>query len=375
LQLSIRRALFVVGVSLVVAGLCVALRIPYFYIHAHAVSTRLLRQAATITESSAANTSELSTTPVVLSASTPLAMPASSALLGQISIPKLHVTAPILQGTQDVQLNVAAGHLTTSALPGDPGTSVIAAHNATWFRHVDQLRPGDVMTISTKAGTFTFAVVSSQVLHVGDALANTALPSLVLESCYPLDALYLTPERFIVSARLLSSQANTNELKTEWQNAYSADIPANLVHEQLTLSQNSLPMGTLTYSGTPADSFIQGSAPLSATNAITQLYSAWVHASIDQNLSDLHALWPTAPLQALQSQTTNPLYGISAPTYRLNYTARFDITLHVDGMTLESAAAVTRVQIGSTAYDIQFSISATGQKLHIQNVQMQPISH
>ena len=53
--------------------------------------------------------------------------------LGILTAPTIGLRAPVVQGTSDAQLDDAVGHETASALPARQGTSVLAAHDVTWF--------------------------------------------------------------------------------------------------------------------------------------------------------------------------------------------------------------------------------------------------
>ncbi|GIP33294.1 hypothetical protein J2TS4_25040 [Paenibacillus sp. J2TS4] len=137
--------------------------------------------------------------------------PVKGELLGKLSIPSLQFEEAILEGTDQRQLAKAPGHLPESVLPGQVGKSVIAAHNATFFRHLDELAAGDLITVSTLDGTFTFQVMGQQLLHIEDALPDTAYPALALETCYPLDALTWTDQRLFIEAALIDSRLNEQE--------------------------------------------------------------------------------------------------------------------------------------------------------------------
>lgn len=126
-------------------------------------------------------------------------------LIGRVVIPSLDLTAPLIQGTSLGILAHAAGHLTGSVLPGQTGTAVIAAHDVTYFHHIDALKPGQTIEVTTSQGYFTYKVTGHQVVTVGTNVANTYYPSLVLETCYPLNALTLVNHRYLVSAVLSSS--------------------------------------------------------------------------------------------------------------------------------------------------------------------------
>ncbi|WDL98039.1 class D sortase [Alicyclobacillus sp. ALC3] len=131
--------------------------------------------------------------------------PATASLMGRLVISKLGISAPVTQGTALSILAVSVGHLSSSVLPGEVGTTVLAAHDVTYFHHIDELAAGDTLTVQTSQGVFTYKVVSHQVISVGTNVPNTPYPSLVLETCYPLDALQLVNQRYVVRAVLVAS--------------------------------------------------------------------------------------------------------------------------------------------------------------------------
>lgn len=182
--------------------------------------------------------------------------PPSGTVVADLSIPALAVHAAVVAGTDPFALSTAPGWVSTTALPGEDGTAVIAAHNATFFRHLDRLRPGQSIEVATGQGRFVFAVDGARIVRAGTPLANTTRPTLALVACYPLDALYLTPWRYVVTARLVRSDLVATALRppaASWP--YVAAVPASIARRyNLWLSGNNLPMGTLSYQGpdTPA---------------------------------------------------------------------------------------------------------------------------
>lgn len=136
--------------------------------------------------------------------------PPTGSMLGHLMISKLNINAPIVQGTSLNILADSAGHLSTSVLPGEIGTTVIAAHDVTYFHHINELKPGDILTVETAQGTFEYRVQSHKIIHVGTNVVNTPYPSLVLETCYPLNALTLVDRRYIVTATLSKSIIKTS---------------------------------------------------------------------------------------------------------------------------------------------------------------------
>lgn len=127
-------------------------------------------------------------------------------IIGMLSIPHLRIQEAILEGTGQKELAKAPGHLPDSVLPGQIGTSIVAAHNTSIFRHLDQLKKGMEFTVTTEQGVFTFSVTGQRILSVNDSLPNMAYPAIALETCYPLDALYLTDKRLFVEAALIKSE-------------------------------------------------------------------------------------------------------------------------------------------------------------------------
>lgn len=176
-------------------------------------------------------------------------LPKAGQVVALLQIPAITVNAAVVAGTSEQALAGAPGWVMSTAVPGQSGTAVIAAHNVTFFRHLNQLHSGERFTVVTGAGRFIFAVTGHAVVRTGAVIPNTAHPTIVLEACYPLNALYLTPDRYLIYARLISSVVAPHELpspSSEWP--YQAAVPAAVaVRFPLALSQNHLPMGSLTY--------------------------------------------------------------------------------------------------------------------------------
>ena len=129
------------------------------------------------------------------------------ALIGRIVIPRLELDAIVPESVTDGVLRRAVGHIEGAVLPGACGNAVLAAHRDTFFRHLGQLRPNDVVELATLEGVFRYAVESTQVVDPGDTgvLRASARPTLTLVTCYPFHYVWNAPRRFIVRARLAAS--------------------------------------------------------------------------------------------------------------------------------------------------------------------------
>ncbi|KUO95668.1 class D sortase [Ferroacidibacillus organovorans] len=290
--------------------------------------------------------------------------PAPGKGIGLIQIPALSLIAPIVQGTADVDLERAVGHLPGSALPGQIGRGILAAHNATWFRHIDRLRTGDLLTVTTTYGQFVYRIIAHHIVRTGTALANSATPEIVLETCYPLGALYLTPYRYLVEAQLVSGklfhQSPPIARKIPGNITWQPVVPAALWREGLTLATNPIPMGSLTYSGSPSIVWSESNSPLAAANAFEELFAGWLHAS---------ALKQHAWLSAMGTKALgiNPFWGASL--HRVSYASSFQVNLRVAGSHLIQATANVTALVNGRRYDIRMSaIPASGGHLKLQTI-------
>jgi len=139
----------------------------------------------------------------VTRAGTPAALPELGSLVGRVEIPRLEVSAVVFEGTDDDVLDLGVGHLRGTALPGDDGNVVLAAHRDTFFRGLRKVREHDIVTLTTASGPRRYQVDSTRIVSPFDtAVAGpTPQPTLTLITCYPFEFLGHAPERFIVQAR------------------------------------------------------------------------------------------------------------------------------------------------------------------------------
>jgi sortase A len=124
-------------------------------------------------------------------------------MIGRLEIPRVNISVIVLEGSDSSILDVAAGHIPGTALPGTTGNVGIAAHRDTFFRSLREIRPNDRLTFTTPIRTFEYGVESTEVVdpkNVG-VLGPTADAELTLVTCYPFTYIGAAPKRFIVHAR------------------------------------------------------------------------------------------------------------------------------------------------------------------------------
>jgi len=126
-----------------------------------------------------------------------------------IQIPRIGLDMVVVQGTDYESLKKGPGHYLDTADPWDhTGRVGIAGHRTTYlhpFFDLNEVQPGDPITLQTAYGTYTYAVTRNFVLPeatAGVVLQQTERPTLVLTTCNPR---YASSERLIVEADLTSS--------------------------------------------------------------------------------------------------------------------------------------------------------------------------
>jgi sortase A len=175
-------------------------------------TTTTTAPTTTTTTTTSTTTTTTSTTTTTLSKQTsqPIAPPRdtrgpeNNPLLGSIAIPKIGLDTRLQQGIRLTTLDRGPGHWPGTALPGQIGNVVVAAHRTSHgaeFRHLDALAPGDEVIFSTADGTFTYNVTGTQIV-TPDALwitNPTDTPTATLFACHPLGS---TAKRIVVNLAL-----------------------------------------------------------------------------------------------------------------------------------------------------------------------------
>jgi len=129
--------------------------------------------------------------------------------LSMIEIPRIGVSAVVVEGVTPHELRIAAGHVPGTALPGEIGNVGIAAHRDTFFRKLSDIRQGDAIMLTTAFGSYQYTVESTAIVDPSDVeeLRDAAQPTLTLITCYPFYFVGAAPQRFIVRARQIAAFA------------------------------------------------------------------------------------------------------------------------------------------------------------------------
>lgn len=132
-------------------------------------------------------------------------LPPAGNAIGRISIPSASVDWTVVEGVSQADLQTGAGHMPDTPLPGQPGNAVISGHRTTYgapFFHLDRVRPGDRITVSTATGDHVYQVVDSQVVKPTDTWVTGQWDGawLTLTTCNPR---FSSRQRLVVFARLV----------------------------------------------------------------------------------------------------------------------------------------------------------------------------
>jgi sortase A len=132
--------------------------------------------------------------------------PPSTALIGRLSVPRLHLSVMVREGVASNILQLAVGHIPSTALPGQAGNVGVAGHRDTFFRGLKQLRSKDEIRFSTLDGDFKYVVESLIIVEPDNVgvLASSPVNELTMVTCYPFSYIGDAPKRFVVRARQVS---------------------------------------------------------------------------------------------------------------------------------------------------------------------------
>ena len=213
----------------------------------------------------------------------------SDTAAGLIEIPTLGMTAPVLQGLSAGVLDVAAGHDAASPWPGGPGESVVESHDVSYFSEVDKLKRGAAVLWIDHCAELRFDVIGHEILKPGAPLRPPASGrGLALITCYPTDALFYTPDRFVLLTTLRATSVAPSRAVRPPEVVLALRVPAppRLVEEGLDLASSDVLVGFLRITGTPSARFRQSPAGLDleslalesyigAEKAVAQHESSW----------------------------------------------------------------------------------------------------
>jgi LPXTG-site transpeptidase (sortase) family protein len=124
-------------------------------------------------------------------------------VIGEIQVPRLGLSAVVVQGDSTASLRHAVGHMAKSALPGEWGNVALAGHRDTYFRPLRDIQVGDEIRFKTLKQSLEYAVESIEVVTPADVHVLEAVSGhdLTFITCFPFYFVGPAPKRFVVRAR------------------------------------------------------------------------------------------------------------------------------------------------------------------------------
>jgi len=128
-----------------------------------------------------------------------------------LSCERIGMNAPVYWGDTKEVLKSGVGNYIGSFMPGFNKPILLSAHNNTFFKPLQNIEIGDVITYDTNYGTYEFRVSEIIILYVTDAIATTKKllaseeEKLIMYTCYPFETLVGTKmDRLFVFADKIS---------------------------------------------------------------------------------------------------------------------------------------------------------------------------
>jgi sortase A len=128
-------------------------------------------------------------------------------VVGILNIPKLNKKLPIIEGTEEAELEKGVGHYSDTKLPGQKDRIFLAGHRDTVFKRMGEIEIGDTLSIQMESGTYQYKVFETIIVKESDlSVLQPTSPDevLTLSTCYPFEYLSSTEERYIINARRMN---------------------------------------------------------------------------------------------------------------------------------------------------------------------------
>jgi len=116
-------------------------------------------------------------------------------LFARLEVPRLNMSVMVMEGDSDNVLRLGAGRLAGKTL-------AIAGHRDTFFRPLKDVKPDDVIRLTTPEETTEFRVTDTKIVGPTDisVLEHKSDDTLTLITCYPFYYVGPAPKRFVVEA-------------------------------------------------------------------------------------------------------------------------------------------------------------------------------
>ncbi|MDP4090248.1 MAG: class D sortase [Bacillota bacterium] len=124
-----------------------------------------------------------------------------------LTIPKIDLVVPVMEGTSNDSLKYSVGHFDNTAMPGEKGNFCVAGHRSytynEYFNRLDEVKNGDVIEVQTRNGaTYKYQVNDIKVVEPSEVsvLDPTQDATITLVTCTPVR---IATHRLIIKGKLV----------------------------------------------------------------------------------------------------------------------------------------------------------------------------
>lgn len=128
-----------------------------------------------------------------------------------LNIPKIKKKFSIYWGANDATLKKGVGmfvsDLTTT--PSGGGHTVLSGHRDTVFTELGELKEKDNLIVEYDNTMYTYEIQKMWITHADDrtVIVKKEETTLTLTTCYPFDYIGDAPDRYIIEAKLITSNS------------------------------------------------------------------------------------------------------------------------------------------------------------------------
>jgi sortase A len=128
--------------------------------------------------------------------------------IGTIKFPSIDHSVDAIQGDEEPQFRLGAGHSLHTYLPGQDNNSVFGAHRTTYFKKLENIKVGDAVNFEAVYGYFKYKIDEIRIINGGDnsVAKETSKEQLTLYTCYPFTYFGNAPKRFVLICSLVESE-------------------------------------------------------------------------------------------------------------------------------------------------------------------------
>lgn len=142
--------------------------------------------------------------------------PKLGSYLGKILIPSIALEYPLVHGDDAQDLRKGVGHDPGTTLPGEDGNVILSGHRDTVFRNLGNVKIGDMITLETFYGTFSYQASNIRIVDGEDrtVIVSSEKEMLTIYTCYPFNYIGSAPKRYVITADFVNS-LEASELKID----------------------------------------------------------------------------------------------------------------------------------------------------------------